>query len=302
MNRRDFILSAGAAALVPSVLADADACAKENDMISRWDFETERVSPENYRAYLKDGDTRGYWALEKLEEGYRNVVEDIRKTVVTGDRPAIWSVYNMGYVVKTRESLFAIDLVHRRDRELASMLDFALITHKHTDHWRKGFYDAMDKAGKTVISNFMPNSGVKSTGRECGYVRGAKTFNLKDVSVRTSLIDHNPRLIDFTTAFEIKIGDFLLYHTGDSGKGTEPKLNTVWGRPDLWLFFPGCGIDTVKAVKKVAPKRIVFGHAWELLHKQGHRGRFDERLIRRALAAARPLCPDTSLVFWGSRV
>ena len=103
-------------------------------------------------------------------------------------------------------------------------------------------------------------------------------------------------------AFEIRIGNWLLYHTGDSGRGTEPKLVTPWGRPDLWLFFPGCGINTARAVEKVNPKRIVFGHLWELGHRTKHRGRLDEPLIRRALAAARPIVSDTSLAFWGDRI
>ena len=53
---------------------------------------------------------------------------------------------------------------------------------------------------------------------------------------------------------------------------------------------------------KVNAKRIVFGHLWELSHAQGHRGRLDEPLVRRALAAAQPICEDTSVVFWGDRI
>ena len=145
-----------------------------------------------------------------------------------------------------------------------------------------------------MISNFIP---VK------GYTRAKKTFKIRDVEIRTSLIDHNSWLIDFTTAFEIKVGDWTLYHTGDSGRGTEPKLETIWGHPDLWLFFPGCGIDTAKAVAKIKAKRIVFGHLWELEHKQNHQGRLDEPLLRRALvSAAKGGSKNTSLAFWGDRV
>ena len=70
-----------------------------------------------------------------------------------------------------------------------------------------------------------------------------------------------------------------------------------------WLFFPGCGIDTAKAVEKVNAKRIVFGHLWELSHWPGHRGRLDERLIRPRLAEATAAgCKDTSVAFWGDRI
>ncbi len=305
MNRREFISSMGAVALMPCVRAETEAPAE--DAIAVWDRETELVSPQDYGAYLQDGQTRGFASLEKLESAFEKVMREVKETVVTGDVPAVWSVYNMGYIVKTRKALFSIDLVHRRDVEFAPMLDFALITHNHGDHWRDGFYRAMNGASKTVISNFHSNSkavkwkkvnGVR-TPFGGGYVRGVKTFKIKDVEIRTSLIDHNDYLIDFTTAFEIKVGDFVLYHTGDSGRGTEPKLGTVWGKPDLWLFFPGCGIKVADAVRKVDARRIVFGHLWELGHKTG---RLTSPLVRRALAAARPVCQDVSFALWGDRV
>ena len=272
------------------------------DEIALWQTETERISPAVYKRYLSDGNTRGFWALEKLEAAAEKVLREAKDTVVDGV-PAVWNVYNMGFIVKTRESIFSIDLVHRRDAEFASMLDFALITHNHADHWRQGFYTAMNGSGKTVVSNFLDNYGVADWKRDGGFTRARKAFRFKDVQVRTSLIDHNDYLVDFTTAFEIRVGDWTLYHTGDSGRGTEPKLETIWGRPDLWLFFPGCGIDTAKALEQVKAKRIVFGHLWELGHEPGHRGRLDEPLIRPGLVLAKEAgYKDVQLALWGVRV
>ena len=118
----------------------------EGDEIAMWQKETERVTPEIYKQYLTDGNTRGFLALEKLEAAAEKVLREARDTVVDGV-PAVWSVYNMGFIVKTRESLFSIDLVHRRDSEFVPMLDFALITHNHADHWRQDFYKAMNGSG-----------------------------------------------------------------------------------------------------------------------------------------------------------
>ena len=314
MTRRDFITAIGGLAATAALAEGTDrvpsasvpVCRSEelqSELIAKWNDETEAVSPQVYGQYLSDGDTRGFRALDALERAFEKVMREAKETTVAGDVPAVWSVYNMGYIVKTRESLFSIDLVHRRDAEFAPLLDFALITHNHGDHWRQGFYDTMNDSQKTVVSNFKDNYGVKNWKKDGGYVRGVKTFSIKDVEIRTSLTDHNDYLIDFTTAFEIKTGDFILYHTGDSGRGTEPKLGTAWGRPDLWLFFPGCGVNTAKAVEKVNAKRIVFGHLWELGHLQGHRGRLDERDIRPRLAAAKTAgCEDVSVAFWGDRI
>ena len=291
MGRRRFVAGTIAAGLAGGVRAKPSPAV--SDDIAVWHGETELVSPEVYRQYMTDGGTRGFASLEKLEAAFEKVMHEVKSTKVT-DIPAVWSLYNMGYVVKTRESLFSIDLVHRRDMEFASMLDFALVTHNHGDHYRRNLCMAVAGRKRPVVSNFIPVAG---------YTRAKKTFKIRDVEIRTSLIDHNDWLIDFTTAFEIKVGDWTLYHTGDSGRGTEPKLETAWGRPDLWLFFPGCGINTAKAVAKVNAKRIVFGHLWELGHSQNHKGRLDEPLLRRALVqAAKGGCKNVSLAFWGDRV
>ena len=103
--------------------------AEEDAVLDLWQGETDLAEANVYVQYLKDGQTRGYASLEKLEAAFEKVLREAQETTVTGDRPAVWSVYNMGYIVKTREAMFSIDLVHRRAVEFAPLLDFALITH-----------------------------------------------------------------------------------------------------------------------------------------------------------------------------
>jgi hypothetical protein len=147
-GRRDFIkkaIATSGAIFVQSVTGEAhasevsDAAAKhggaemmparrrseerQRELISKWNETTELVSPSVYVHYLHDGNTRGFKALDALEHAFDKVMREVKEATVAVDVPAVWSLYNMGYVVKTRESLFTIDIKHRRDSEFAKMVE-----------------------------------------------------------------------------------------------------------------------------------------------------------------------------------
>jgi ribosomal protein L17 len=292
MNRREFLSAATVAAACGNRLwAGAD-----DDALDVWQRNTDLVKPDSYRQYMSDGNTRNLVSLENLERAFEKALAEARNAKI-GAVPGVWSIYNMGYLVKTREAFFAIDLVHRRGPELAGELDFALVTHNHSDHSDIGLYRRMNAMHKTVISNFLDNYGAHFANRSGGFTRAEKVFKIKDCEVRTSLVDHNGYLIDFTTAFEIRVGDWILYHSGDCGHAG--KLKTVWGRPDVWTFFPGCGVDVADAVRRVRPKHLVFGHLWELAHGSG---RLTAPLIRAARKQATDAGCVPTVALWGERI
>ncbi len=280
MTRKAFIRDIACA--TGAALAGDLAAAPAEDVLDIGQRETDLVKPDVYRAYLADGDTRGLAALEKLESGYEKMLREIETTKV-GEVPAVWLVYNMGVIVKTKAALFSIDFVHRRAVDFASKLDFALITHNHSDHYLQKFYKKMNGAGKTVINNFIDNYGAADWRKggmyweAGGYTRQEKTFKIKDVEIRTALTDHNPYLVDYTTTFEIKVGNWKMFHTGDCGNAM--KLKTIWGNPDLWVVFPGCGLDVGVAYDRIHPKQMAFGHLWELAHSAG---RLTTPMVRQA--------------------
>ena len=220
MTRGEFLTTAGSAAILAVA---GDSFGSETAVGAKADYaalqaEIDEVTPQDFKAYL-DGEWDWFGlarkaALQRLDDAFDKVLAEVKSTVVA-DRPAVWLVYNMGVIVKTKEACFSIDLKHRKAPEIAPLLDFALITHNHGDHFTEEFYQAMNGAGKTVISNFKDNYGTKDWRKDGGYTREVKTFRIKDVAIRTSPTDHNSYLVDFTTAFEIRIGDYVIYHSGD---------------------------------------------------------------------------------------
>jgi hypothetical protein len=123
-----------------------------------------------------------------------------------------------------------------------------------------------NKYRKTVVSNFLDNYGVKNWRENGGFTRAAKTFTFGDVIVKTGLCDHNAYLADFTTFYEIHIGEFTLCHSGDCGNPAKLKFTK---KPDLWMVHPYCGMDVVKAsTGRIHPKKVLIGHIEELTHSK----------------------------------
>ncbi len=310
MRRREFIVSTvstlGFTALTPLFASPAVAHERselqQGKLVVMWDRMTKLVSPEDYRCYYRDGNPRGLEALIACEQAFEKVLRESRETEVTSDVLVVWNVYNMGYVVKTRHALFSVDLKHRRASELVPLLDFALITHKHDDHYDSDFCKAMEKAGKPLVSSFAENTAftkIKAMAESNGH---PDEFNIKDVAIRAFRVDHAPAAwgIDFTTAYEMLIGDFRLLHTGDCGVSND-KLSVKWGRPDLWLLFPMYTLDVADAVRRIRPKKVAFGHLWELAHDV-RGGRAIKWHIDRDLPRAKSQCEKTFVAFWGERI
>ena len=120
----------------------------------------------------------------------------------------------------------------------------------------------MDRAEhKPVVNNFFDNYGILDR-KFGGYTRAkSKTFRYGDVTIITGLCDHNNYLIDYTTTFEIRVGSFTLFHSGDCCDHTQLKVTR---RPDFWMLHPFCGMDAAKGcVETVRPVKAVIGHLQE---------------------------------------
>ena len=313
MNRREFTKGCVAAA---SAMALGRVCAQKHAPTGDLDLdgrqgEIDAITPKEFEAYWKPGTqlpgdrlaeyVARFPVLGRLEAAFDKVFCEAKNTVVEDiDRPAIWYVYNMGLVVKTPKTMFSIDLHHRRAEEFAPLLDFALITHNHNDHYTERFKFAMDRVQrKPVVNNFFDNYGVRDR-KFGGYTRAkSKTFQYGDVTVITGLCDHNDYLIDYTTTFEVQIGNFTIFHSGDCA--SKAKLH-VSRQPDIWVLHPRCGMKAVEGCQEaVHPKTAVIAHLQEMGHAKGryrwtYRDGLNEkaRLEEAGFSALMPL--------WGERL
>ena len=270
------------------------------------------------RSGLSDAECEAWYArypiLRRYDDAFRAAVREMRETEVRGT-PAIWLIYNMGVIVKTRASLFSIDLCHRLAPTIADELDFAIITHNHLDHYTREFYRAMDRRHKTVFQNFECNYGAalnvvdgKLAGTFGGYTHGEAEYRVGDVDIRTFVTDHNTILRQFTMPVEVRVGGFTILHSGDTDDVENLRPSR---RPDLWIHHAWCWggfynreewvkSQTVRGIKTFNPRCAVVAHFQELTHGTGGRVGFDRARDRVAAAeeeGVRAIAP-----FWGERI
>ena len=310
IGRRDFLRSvamtgAAAAAARQGVAAAREpvdaAPAADRAMLQR---EIDAVPVKMFSAYLR-GETwaasgvKTYPAMARLHATLPRVMQEA-KTAVVVDKPAVWLVYNMGVIVKTKRSLFSIDLCHALAHEFASELDFAVITHNHMDHYTRRFYQEMDyRLHKTVITNFADNYGAAFNGRQCGFARGEKEFNLGDVKIRTYESDHNKYLRGFTMPVEIDCGGFTIFHVGDTANVTDLH---PFRTPDLWIHHPRCSKrETGPGAAHLRPKLTVVAHLHEMQHPCGA-SRWTFADGEEAKADSEKVGVPAVVPFWGDRI
>lgn len=191
-------------------------------------------------------------AMEKL-------LEEIPSTKVKKGEVAIWQLYNMGYVVKTKSQCFGIDLHHKHATKLAPMIDFMLITHNHSDHQWKPLIAEMERLGKAVYSNYLDN----------GYkLNGGEKFTVGNIEIETATVDHNKTLRNFITTYQVNCyatgkKPYVILFTGDAHN--YKQLNPT-RQVDMFVPHLMVGLNMPKAIAKINPTTVLMSHILELSH------------------------------------
>lgn len=292
-------LFSGEADAVPELSSEFAEFQRDIDATEACDYELFRAGGPDLAEHLIRMTHEVHPGLKRYDDAFDKVFAEVQTTVVTST-PAVWLVYDMGIVVKTPKAVFAIDLAHRKGLRMEPLLDFALVTHNHDDHVDEALLDLMNRNRKTVVSNFLPNYGAHRGGgtNPGGYSRGERTLQVADATIRVTPSDHNDYLENFTSAFEITVGDWTLYHSGDSSN--IGKLSPTHA-PDLWIVHPLNGVDVAEGVRKFHPKCTAICHLCELGHRPG---RWRWTLADGFNEAARAAEAGTEAVvpLWGERI
>ena len=241
-----------------------------------------------------------YPPLKWYDHAFDKVLREFKDAKVEGDSPAVWYVYNMGVVVKTAQCAFSIDLCHRKAALFAPLLDFALISHNHEDHYTREFVSAMGRNKNPVRSNFL-----LTWDHYCRELESEKTY--KNVRVVCTAADHNQHLPKAITCFECHIpktdgGEFVIFHSGDCCRADHLKPSVK--SPDLYFGHCAIGLNFKTAWQTTMPAKLMLPvHHQELGHLGGpwRCVAFNEE-PRHIINALRPLGANVAMPVWGDRI
>ncbi len=267
-----------------------DLC--ENNVFKTYLASTDEMEYKRYE--------QGLGMLNFYNKAFERVVAEIQAEAVAEGSITVWQLYNMGYIVKTPDNiLFGIDICHKRSSELVPLLDFALITHNHSDHYTESFVAGMNKAGKPLYSNYLTNDYK---------ISGTQTVSpLKDSDIRfvTNIVDHgiaNPA--NFVVTYEIDCGansgNTVIFHIGDCGNCSQLSPTKA---VDIFIPHVAVNLDMAQAVKtKVKPRMVLMSHVMQMEYpvKNSYRWPYS-----RGINECTKVDPNTEFAFmpvWGEKI
>ena len=196
---------------------------------------------------------------------FDRVLSEIQSTVVENGSAVIWMLYNSGFVVKTPSVCFGLDINHRYAVQLAPYLDFICVSHSDADHIDDALMQAMDAAGKPVLSNF--HSG--------DYKRTAPaTYHIGDIKITTCISDESATDTYCTTSHRIWLpedaGSLQIFHEGDSSCDRN-QLSYCLDGTAVDVMLMRFGQDCEAAIMgtgsgQAVPGYVLFSHLEELRH------------------------------------
>lgn len=197
-----------------------------------------------------------YPILYYLHLADQHSLDDIKNAKIT-QGVVIWYLYNMGYVVRTKNVSFAIDLIARGSTSLADMLDFTIVSHSHADHYDKNFVSAMASKGKPVYAPF--------TGNGITTISSTSEFNFGEVNVRFTLNHQQTTMPVIVSQIDCgaSAGNYTIYDMADARDLSALKPDR---HVNILMLHIANGYDPTQAAAIINPEVTIYAHEMELGH------------------------------------
>lgn len=238
-------------------------------------------------------------AFEIARDNYRararkKAFDWLKKTKVKPGELGIFKVYNMGYIFRTSERTFAIDLCWHGNKaeseRMAKELSVVFVTHPHGDHYTDVMMQAMVDKGKKVFCSD-PRVG-KNIGdnplRTISWADIMEPMDVEGIQVRT-LAGHQNRKDPASmpnNVYHFAFDGWTIVHNGDNSDAERDARVSEWSAPDVLIGASWNKLQRLqtaaKACKDADSSRILFipSHENEFGHRVQQRESYRELFSR----------------------
>lgn len=209
-----------------------------------------------------------------LDVRIKQAISEIKSVSVIGSSVRIWSMLNMGAVIKAPNATIAIDtanipFVSSAHDELAEVADIFLVTHTDSDHFdQQLLHDARSKNKKIVFPKgiyFEKNAGDNQNIFE---LESGKRTSVGDIFITAFQTDHRGEG-DFDNTncwYLIEVGAMKILHTGDGlafRNHTESEFLRKMGDIDIMMANIMLDAQNIEAINS---KILVPLHLFKYVH------------------------------------
>ena len=201
--------------------------------------------------------------------------KEIREEEIGEGKIKVWSMLNMGTVVKTSQKTIGFDLADTYfssvQKGLTDLIDVLLVTHGDRDHFDTELIKKALREGKTVV--FPANFGFYFEEAEAGQIveiESGESLDLDGVKITAYQTDHRGEG-DFNKPnawYLVETGGFKILHSGDGLQFK--KVNEVVSlksRNDIDIFLANNALST-ENIAEIGPKIAVPLHLFKFMQNR----------------------------------
>ncbi len=154
-----------------------------------------------------------------LDLRINQAIKEIKNTPVPAEKIHVWSLMNMGSVIKTQNKIIVFDAadvpfstVHK---QLADIADIFIVSHADADHYDLQLLEKAIKNGKEVVVLEGLMTGNKDS--HVHHLKSGQTIDVDGVKITAYQTDHrgDGNFIEPSAWFLVKVDGFTVLHTGD---------------------------------------------------------------------------------------
>ncbi len=207
----------------------------------------------------------------------KNAIEDINNTRPNNNEIKIWSLLNMGVVVKTNEKAIAIDTANlpfsQAHNGLIDLVDIFIVTHMDGDHYDPALLKKSMANNKKVV--FLEGFyGLEDKSKGISFKNG-ETKNIDGVTITAYQTDHrgDGNFNDPCAWFIIELNGYKLLHTGDGRdfKNKEEFIK-VYAMKDFDILLGNSNSESTLHpynIRDLKPRVLIPLHLYKFMHGSG---------------------------------